>query len=236
MSFLTAKWTNLALINYEIDAKILEKYVPNGTELDFWDNKCYISLVGFMFEDVKLLGLKIPLHTNFEEVNLRFYVKRLEEGKWKRGVVFIKEIVPKLALKIVANTVFKENYETLPMKHKVIENESTFNFNYDWKKDQKWNSIALETEKNLIKIEENSEAQFITEHYFGYTKVNHTKTFEYEVKHPIWKQYNVLNSKIDVDFEATYGNEFAFMKDLIPNSIILAKGSKVSVENKIKIK
>lgn len=236
MSFLTAKWTNLALINYEIDAKILEKYVPNGTELDFWDNKCYISLVGFMFEDVKLLGLKIPLHTNFEEVNLRFYVKRLEEGKWKRGVVFIKEIVPKLALKIVANTVFKENYETLPMKHKVIKNENTFNFTYDWKKDQKWNSIALETEKNLIKIEENSEAQFITEHYFGYTKVNHTKTFEYEVKHPIWKQYNVLNSKIDVDFEATYGNEFAFMKDLIPTSIILAKGSKVSVENKIKIK
>lgn len=236
MSFLTAKWTNLALINYEIDAKILEKYVPTGTELDFWDNKCYISLVGFMFEDVKLLGLKIPLHTNFEEVNLRFYVKRLEEGKWKRGVVFIKEIVPKLALKIVANTVFKENYETLPMKHKVIENENTFNFTYDWKKDQKWNSIALETEKKLIKIEENSEAQFITEHYFGYTKVNHTKTFEYEVKHPIWKQYNVLNSKIDVDFEATYGNEFAFMKDLIPTSIILAKGSKVSVENKIKIK
>lgn len=236
MSFLTAKWTNLALINYEIDAKILEKYVPTGTELDFWDNKCYISLVGFMFEDVKLLGLKIPLHTNFEEVNLRFYVKRLEEGKWKRGVVFIKEIVPKLALKIVANTVFKENYETLPMKHKVIKNENTFNFTYDWKKDQKWNSIALETEKNLIKIEENSEAQFITEHYFGYTKVNHTKTFEYEVKHPIWKQYNVLNSKIDVDFEATYGNEFAFMKDLIPTSIILAKGSKVSVENKIKIK
>lgn len=236
MSFLTAKWTNLALINYEIDAKILEKYVPNGTELDFWDNKFYISLVGFMFEDVKLLGLKIPLHTNFEEVNLRFYVKRFEEGKWKRGVVFIKEIVPKLALKIVANTVFKENYETLPMKHKVIENENTFNFTYDWKKDQKWNSIALETEKKLIKIEENSEAQFITEHYFGYTKVNHTKTFEYEVKHPIWKQYNVLNSKIDVDFEATYGNEFAFMKDLIPTSIILAKGSKVSVENKIKIK
>lgn len=236
MSFLTAKWTNLALINYEIDAKILEKYVPTGTELDFWDNKFYISLVGFMFEDVKLLGLKIPLHTNFEEVNLRFYVKRFEEGKWKRGVVFIKEIVPKLALKIVANTVFKENYETLPMKHKVIENENTFNFTYDWKKDQKWNSIALETEKNLIKIEENSEAQFITEHYFGYTKVNHTKTFEYEVKHPIWKQYNVLNSIIDVDFEATYGNEFAFMKDLIPTSIILAKGSKVSVENKIKIK
>ncbi|MES2862899.1 MAG: DUF2071 domain-containing protein [Bacteroidota bacterium] len=232
MSFLTAKWTNLALINYEIDAKLLGKYLPNGTELDFWNNKCYVSLVGFMFEDVKLLGFKIPLHTNFEEVNLRFYVKRFENNEWKRGVVFIKEIVPKLALKIVANTIYKENYETLPMQHKVTENETTFDFIYEWKKDKKWNTISIETEKKLIEIEENSEAQFITEHYFGYTKVNNKKTFEYEVKHPIWEQYKVLNSKIDVDFKATYGKEFAFLKELTPTSIILAKGSEISVENK----
>lgn len=236
MSFLTAKWTNLALINYEIDAKLLEKYVPNGTELDFWNDKCYVSLVGFMFEDVKLLGLKIPLHTNFEEVNLRFYVKRFENNEWKRGVVFIKEIVPKLALKIVANTIYKENYEALPMRHKVNENETNFDFTYEWKKDKKRNSISIKTDKKLIEIEEHSEAQFIAEHYFGYTKVNDKKTFEYEVKHPVWKQYKVLNSKIDVDFNATYGNEFAFLKDLMPTSVILAKGSKIIVENKKELK
>lgn len=236
MSFLTAKWTNLALINYEIDAELLEKYVPKGTELDFWTNKCYISLVGFMFEDVKLIGLKIPFHRNFEEVNLRFYVKRLENNEWRRGVVFIKEIVPKLALKIVANTVYKEKYETLPMQHKVKENETSFDFIYEWKKNNKWHSISVETEKNPIAIEVNSEAEFITEHYFGYTKVNENKTFEYEVKHPTWEQYKVVNSKINIDFNATYGTEFAFLKDQIPTSIILAKGSEISVENKKLIK
>ena len=119
MSFLKAEWNNLALINYEIDADILKDYLPIGTEIDYWNGKCYISLVGFMFENVKILGLKIPFHTRFEEVNLRFYVKRFENNEWKRGVVFIKEIVPKPALTLVANTIYKEHYETLPMFHSV---------------------------------------------------------------------------------------------------------------------
>ena len=138
MSFLTAQWKNLALFNYEVDAEILEKYIPNGTELDIWNGKCYISLVGFMFENVKLLGLKIPFHINFEEINLRFYVKRFENGEWKRGVVFIKEIVPKPALSFIANSVYKEHYETLPLKYSITENKSNkTDFVYQWKKEKK---------------------------------------------------------------------------------------------------
>ena len=89
MSFLKAEWNNLALINYEIDADILKDYLPIGTEIDYWNGKCYISLVGFMFENVKILGLKIPFHTRFEEVNLRFYVKRFENNEWKRVFIIL---------------------------------------------------------------------------------------------------------------------------------------------------
>jgi len=236
MSFLTAQWNNLALINYEIDAKILEKYIPKGTEIDNWNGKCYISLVGFMFENVKLLGMKIPFHINFEEVNLRFYVKRFENNEWKRGVVFIKEIVPKSALTLVANTIYKEHYQTLPMKHSVIENKNSKDFVYQWKTKNKWNTILVETEKNPIEIEVNSEAEFITEHYFGYTKINNEKTFEYEVKHPRWQQYNVTNHQIDVNFGEVYGNEFDFLNHQKPISVMLAVGSEISVENEKRIK
>lgn len=236
MSFLTAEWKNLALINYEIDAKFLENYIPNGTEIDNWNGKCYISLVGFMFEKVKLLGIKIPFHINFEEVNLRFYVKRFENNDWKRGVVFIKEIVPKPTLTFVANTIYKEHYQTLPMKHSIMENINSKDFIYQWKTKNKWNTILVETEKNPIEIEVNSEAEFITEHYFGYTKVNNKKTFEYEVKHPRWKQYNVTNHQIDVNFGEVYGNEFDFLNHQKPISVMLAVGSEISVENKKQIK
>lgn len=119
MSFLKANWEYLVLINYEIEPSVLLNYLPKGTELDTFEGKCLVSLVGFMFTDVKLLGIPIPFHRSFEEVNLRFYVKRFEGGAWKRGVVFIKELVPKCALTFVANTVYQEHYQTVPMKHKI---------------------------------------------------------------------------------------------------------------------
>ncbi|KAF2513433.1 YqjF family protein [Flavobacterium foetidum] len=236
MDFLKAEWKNLALFNYEVEAKILEKYVPAGTEIDIWNNKCYVSLVGFMFKNTKVLGIKVPFHVDFEEVNLRFYVKRFENGEWKRGVVFIKEIVPKSAITFIANTLYQENYETQKMKHEIIENEQTNTFIYQWRNDHKrWNTIQLETKKNLIKIEEGSDAEFITEHYFGYTKINQNTTFEYEVTHPRWEQLEVLNHKIDIDFKKTYGYDFDFLQNKVPVSIFLAKGSKITVKNKKKL-
>lgn len=235
-SFLNAYWKNLALINYDVDAEILEKYLPKGTELDLYNGKCYVSLVGFMFKNTQILGIKIPFHVNFEEVNLRFYVKRFENNEWKRGVVFIKEIVPKHALTLVANTIYKEHYQTLPMKHSIEQTATSIAFGYEWKMDQKWNSIKLNCKNEILPIEENSEAEFICEHYFGYTKYNDASTFEYEVKHPRWEQYEVIETHLAVDFKNVYGTEFAHLQNTTPSSVILAKGSVVSVENKRKIK
>ena len=235
VSFLTANWKNLALINYEINPSILKKYLPKGTELDTYNEKHYVSLVGFLFQNTKLLGWKIPFHTNFEEVNLRFYVKRFENNEWKRGVVFIKEIVPKPALTLVANTIYKEHYQTLPMKHSSMSLGNNSKLSYQWKYNNFWNTIELITEKELLPIEKNTEAEFICEHYFGYTKKNNLITFEYEVKHPRWKQYKVVQTEIKVDFEAVYGSDFGFLKNTEPSSVILAKGSEISVENKKRI-
>jgi uncharacterized protein YqjF (DUF2071 family) len=232
MSFLTAEWNDLAMFNYKIDPKILENYVPKGTELDLWNGKCYISLIGFMFENVKVLGIKVPFHVNFEEVNLRFYVKRFENGIWKRGVVFVKEIVPKHAITIVANTLYNEHYQTLKMRHARTQNETSKSFQYEWFKDAKWNSISMTTEKIAIPIEENSEVEFITEHYFGYTNYNKEKSIEYAVSHPRWEQLQVIESKIDVDFENIYGKDFKFLEDLKPTSEFLAIGSKITIEGK----
>jgi uncharacterized protein YqjF (DUF2071 family) len=235
MSILTAQWKNLALINYEIDPKQLEKYLPKGTEIDFYDNKCYVSLVGFLFQETRLLGVRIPFHVNFEEVNLRFYVKYFENGEWKRGVVFIKEIVPKHTLTLVANTLYKEHYQTLPMKHHIKKSQNTTSYDYQWKLNNKWNRIAIKTKNKSLPIEQNTEAEFICEHYFGYTKYNETTTFEYEVKHPRWEQQEVIDTIIDVDFENVYGKGFKHLETSKPSSVIFAKGSAISVENKRKL-
>lgn len=231
-SFLTAEWRKLVIANYEVDASTLEKFLPNGTVIDFWEDKCYISLVGFMFTNTRFLGIPIPFHTHFEEVNLRFYVLHNDGKEWKRGVVFIKEIVPKHAVSFVANTVYKEHYDTLPMRHQWIEEEDRLSVSYQWKKGKRWNNITVEAQPALTEITEGSEAEFITEHYWGYTKVDDLKTYEYEVTHPRWQQYKVEDYTIDIDFEATYGREFAGLNKLRPTSVMLAEGSGITVERK----
>ncbi|WP_353778905.1 DUF2071 domain-containing protein [Winogradskyella sp. 3972H.M.0a.05] len=228
MNFLKAKWKNLILINYVIDPKILLPYVPKHTTLDFYDNKCYISLVGFLFEDTKVLGIKFPKHINFEEVNLRFYVKHNE----KRGVVFIKEIVPKPLITSIANGIYHEHYETHEMSH--LNSEEMNTYGYQWKVNDKSQSFRVTTKESHIPIEENSEAEFIAEHYYGYTK-HKDKTFEYEVKHPTWHQKQILDYNINVDFGETYGKTFEFLNHVKPSSIIFTEGSQVSVENKTTI-
>ena len=235
MSFLNAEWRKLAIANYVIDPEVLKKYVPAGTEIDLWKDKCYVSLIGFMFLNTKLLGVKIPFHTNFEEVNLRFYVKRLQNNTWKRGVVFIKEIVPKPALTFIANTIYKEHYETLPMKHICEENNLNRTVSYLWKKNKIWHSFTVQATLNSSEIKSSSETEFITEHYWGYAKVTDSKTNEYEVTHPKWKQYLVTHSEINVDFGAVYGTDFEFINRIKPNSVMLIEGSEITVENKTKI-
>ncbi len=232
MSFLQAEWRKLAIANYVIDPQLLQQYVPHGTQLDLYNDKCYVSLVGFMFLNTRLLGIKVPFHVNFEEVNLRFYVIRQEGENTKRGVVFIKEIVPKPALTLVANTVYNENYETLPMKHRWEEKEQQRTVSYQWKKNDRWHHITIHAAWLPSQIEPASETEFITEHYWGYARVNDRKTNEYEVTHPKWQQYEVLDYELEIDFGGVYGPAFSFLNDQAPDSVMLAEGSEITVEHK----
>lgn len=235
MSFLSAEWRKLVLVNYEIDPFVLESYLPFDTEFDLWNGKCYVSLVGFMFLNTKLLGIKIPFHVNFEEVNLRFYVKRKVGDQWRRGVVFIKEIVPRAALTFVANIIYRENYQTTKMSHCWIENSNSLTVEYRWKTNSRWQLIKVTTKTETLEIQDGSEAEFITEHYWGYAKVTNSKTNEYEVTHPRWRQYKVIDHDISVNFETNYGDNFGFLTSLVPISVMLAEGSKITVESKTTI-
>ncbi len=235
MSFLTAEWRKLAIANYAVEPAVLKSYLPFGTELDFWAGKCYVSLIGFLFMNTRLLGIRIPFHVNFEEVNLRFYVKRQVGGTWRRGVVFIKEIVPKPAIAVIANTFYNEKYETTPMRHNWAQQAENLAVEYQWKKNSLWQSIKVVAEKNPLTIAPGSETEFITEHYWGYAKVNHTKTNQYEVTHPKWQEYTLKSYEIAVDFTLNYGPAFSFLNTRQPDSVMLAEGSKITIENKKEI-
>ncbi|MBD3906872.1 DUF2071 domain-containing protein [Chryseobacterium sp. Ch-15] len=230
MKFLKAEWRKLAIINYEVNPEILLKYLPNGTEIDLYQGKCYVSLVGFMFLNTKLLGLPIPFHRNFEEVNLRFYVRKKDGKEWKRGVVFIKEIVPKYALSIIANWVYKENYKTRKMKNEMHYNDNDLIVKYFWNEEH-WNFIQINADSKAQKMENDSEFEFITEHYWGFTKRGN-KTSEYEVCHPKWDWYPVKDHHLEIDFKKVYGQDFECLNHQKPISVMLAEGSEIEVRMK----
>jgi uncharacterized protein len=236
--FLKARWENIIMANYEISPEILQPYLPKGVELDLFEGKAYVSLVGFMFKNTKIFNIPIPYLGTFEEINLRFYVIRKEAGRTKRGVVFINETIPYKIVAWMANKLYKEHYTTIPTKHKISQNEITKNINYQWLKDNKWNNITLESSISSKEMERGSLEQFIFEHYYGYTKITEKDTEEYRLHHPSWLINTVNNFTIDCDFKSMYGKDFEILNTTAPTAVFIAEGSKVEIEwkrNKLKM-
>ena len=227
-TFLKASWENLIMANYEIEPSILEPFLPKGVELDFFNGKTYVSLVGFMFKKTSLFGVPIPFFGSFEEINLRFYVRRVENRKIKKGVVFINETVPFKIVALLANKLYKEHYLSIPTKNKIIIEEGK-HISYEWKVNNKWNSIAVQSDTNKYKIEQGTIEEYIFERYFGFTKLSNISSQEYKINHPKWMIHDVLNSNIECDFGTMYGDAFLGLNSQKPDSVLLAEGSHVSV-------
>ena len=229
-TFLSARWENLIMANYEVDPNLLKAYLPHGVELDFYNNKTYVSLVGFIFKKTSLFNIPIPFLGTFEEINLRFYVKRVEGNTIKRGVVFINETVPYKPVAWLANKLYKEHYISIPTKNTIAITNLSKNIRYEWKIKKEWNHIAVNGANKKEPMLPGSIEEFIFEHYYGYTKINEQQSQEYKVNHPRWQVNKVIDYSINCDFKSMYGNDFSFLSNHEPASVILAEGSPVTVK------
>lgn len=227
--FLKARWEYLVMINYVIDPEILLPHLPPGTGLDLFNGEAIVSMVGFMFNDTSVFGLRWPWHTSFEEVNLRFYVKHFDGIRWKRGVVFISEIVPRPVIAFMANKLYREHYSAMPMTHQIkFVDESTI-VQYRWRHNKQWNSLGVTAEVSLSDIKPGSEEEFIFEHYWGYNTYNENTTVEYGVEHDVWQVHKVTDWHLSCDIKPLYGKDFVTALAKQPSSVFLAKGSGVII-------
>jgi uncharacterized protein len=229
--FLTAEWRHLLMINYTVDPRILRPLVPHGTELDFFGDRTFLSVVGFHFLQTRVFGVSIPFHKNFEEVNLRFYVRRKAPDGWRRGVVFVRELVPRAAIAFIARTVYGEPYSALPMRHKIENSTSGIRVEYGWRRRGTWESISGESTGEQREIATGSEAEFITEHYWGYT-ARAAGCNEYQVEHPRWRVWNCDHAALTSDISTLYGAEYVEPLSTQPTSSFIADGSPVIVRKK----
>lgn len=240
--FLTAEWRFLALLNFVVEPQLLRPYLPYGTELDDWQGRHYLSLVGFLFLDTRLCGLPIVFHRNFEELNLRFYVRRKTAEGWRRGVVFIKEIVPRRAIATVARVFYNENYVTRAMRHRVqrcaddpLALQPASQVEYSWREDGVWQSLRVTIAGAAEPLVPGSEAEFITEHYWGYAAQRDGGCVEYQVEHPPWRVWQTSSATVECDVARVYGARFVEPLQARPVSAFVAAGSPITVRRGVRI-
>ena len=220
------------MLNYAVEPALLAHLVPAGTELDHFEGNTYVSLVGFRFERTRVRGLRIPFHSDFDEVNLRFYVRRAQDGAWRRGVVFVHEIVPRWAVAKVAQWFFHEKYVALPMEHHVMEPAAEggrVSAEYRWGRGERSSAVRVECEGQPSYVAEGSLDQFITEHYWGYSARRDGGSLEYRVEHDCRRVWKATRATFQGDVEWLYGPEFARCLAKEPESAFLADGSRVTV-------
>lgn len=229
--FLTAEWRHLVMLNYIVDRAPLEPLVPPGTLLDTYKGNAYVTVVAFRFLNTRVFGVPIPFHQDFEEVNLRFYVRRFDGNEWRRGVVFIREIVPKAAVAFVAQTFYNENYVSLPMRHEIATGpDGTFaSAIFHWKSARGWNHINAKVAGPPRDFAPASPEEFITEHYWGYVRQKDGSVMEYEVEHPRWRIWPAHDAILDCDSDSLSGQALAVSLAKAPASAFVAEGSPVTV-------
>lgn len=216
------------MLNFVVDPKVVAPLVPPGTEIDFENGETFLSVVGFLFLDTRLLGLPIPLHRDFEEVNLRFYVRKKSADTWRRGVVFVRELVPKRAIATIARVFYGEPYLAIPMSHDIEHKDGKLKVEYSWKRGRKTESIKMSANGEPQTIPAGSHAEFITEHYWGYTAVRGGCS-EYRVEHPRWKVWNADAFEFKADVATLYGEQFVEPLSSAPRSVFIADGSPIQV-------
>ncbi|AMY12827.1 hypothetical protein LuPra_06109 [Luteitalea pratensis] len=230
MPFLTARWEHLVLLNYVCPAALLEPLVPAGTTLDTWEGEALVSLVGFLFSDTRLLGLPVPFHRTFEEVNLRFYV-RGPAPDFRRAVVFIRELVPRWAIAAVARGIYNEPYLSVPMRHRWSLTKDGGKISYRWTHAAADFEIGARVSGAPAPLQEDSESEFITEHYWGYTRQRDGRTLEYQVEHPRWRVWTASECWFRGPAASLYGPAFGAVLSVEPRSAFVAVGSPVVVHH-----
>ncbi len=222
--FLTARWQDLILITYDVNPELLLEHIPAGLEPDTISGRAFVSLVAFDFLETKVKGIQIPFHVNFPEINLRLYVKNKE----KRGVVFLREFVPKAIIPFIANNIYNENYKAIKMTSSVKKNGAIF-INHTIELNGKIYEINLQADNKPYLPAIDSIEHFFKEHEWGFGTTKKGKPLIYKVEHPFWNIYPVIKFQHNFDFGSVYGKKWESLNNQSPYNITYAQGSEIKV-------
>ena len=224
--FLRAVWSNLCLVTYQVDDEILSPRLPPGFRLDKLDGHAFVSLVAFDFLQTRVKGIAWPWHVNFPEINLRFYVVA-PDGR--RGVMFIRELVPRPAIAWIAKAIYNEPYAATWMRSAVEKTPERIEVVHNWRWRGEDHRLRVTSRIQSRMPEQGSVEHFFKEHQWGFGVTHRGATLAYEVRHPHWEVHDVLDYDVQSNLGQLYGDEFAQLQHATPFSVVHAVGSAVEV-------
>ena len=230
---ISSEFRKVALINYTVPPEVVEKYIPEYTKLDYYNGECMVSLVGFQVQKLKVAGLKFPLLKDFEEIDLQIYVKRFDGARWRKGVVVINRIFDQPAATHLANTIFKTNYSSMPVKGTVEETEDYLKVGYSWQFNEIQQNFWVKSNRLAAPYDKDTAAAFVLDRPYGYL-ISQDQTYEYEFDHVDWHLYTVEEYSVDIDFSKQFDPAFNILNSQTPQSVLLTEGSTVEIgENQL---
>jgi uncharacterized protein len=233
-----AEWRQLLMLSFEIDPDFLNPWVPAGLELSYWKQKTFITLVGLLNRNVRFFGLPIPFHRKFEQVNLRFYIRRKMKDEERLGVMFIKQVVPRKIVAAGARYVYREQVVSLPMKHEFefsARRREEFSASYSWHFNGRWNELSAKTKGISHEPKKHSLEKFIAERYWGYSGMASNEVLEYQVEHPIWSIREVGDIVVEGSLSEFYGKTIGRKLKSKPDCAFLADGSEARLYAPVKL-
>lgn len=224
-AFLTAQWLHVLGVTYPVDEALLEPHLPRGAQIDTLEGSPRVSIVAFHFRGTRLRGVPIPLHVNFGEINLRFYVRL----HGRRAVVFIREFVSRPAISVIAKLTYNEPYRTIRMRNDVLaRDDGLIGVRHRFGRGLR-NRLEAWADPAPVVPAEDSAGYWLTHHDLGVGRGRDGAARSYEVDHPVWALHEVRSLDVEVDFGALYGPRWAFLSESEPSHVTLAEGSAVSI-------
>ncbi len=223
--FLTAHWNDLLSFTFAVNPRPLQPYLPPDLELDLLDGQALISLVGFRFRQTRIFGCTWPGYRDFPELNLRFYV---QEGD-RRGVIFIREFVPLHMVSWIARWFYNEHYITAPLRHELERQGDRLIARCRLTLGGQEHLLEIHAQAASVMTTEDSLDHRFKELHWGYNVDHQGRTRRYEVSHPPWRIFPVLQHRLQLDWRTVYGPEWQWLQDVQPLHVMLVEGSEVSV-------
>jgi uncharacterized protein YqjF (DUF2071 family) len=222
-SLVSVEWRKLCFVIYSVDPALLSAHLPHGVALDMLDGRAVMTLALWEAHYPTVFGVELPSHPLSTEIALRYLVR---EGA-RRGTVTIREDSSSPFAALAARALFREPTRHSVTRSTIHEDTGALRCSYEVERGGRLHQVRVRAATTAKQAGRDSLEYLVSQRPYGYQRSSRGELLRYDLDHPNWDSYPILESQVDFDFAALYGNEWGFLSSSTPTAVVLVEGSTV---------